>query len=426
MIEEFYEVPFFVRRHREGLLGPHVDALAASLAGQGYAANTIRGVLSGALTFGEWLRRRNVALGEVDEVLSERFLLRIRCSSAWRKTLRRSVGHVLTHLRAEGVIGSVSPPHTEPEPGVVTGFREWMRAHRGVTTSTIDVYVPVVVEFLNAVGGSIDLLTARRVRAFVVERCSRHGHKRASTIVTATRAFIRYLIASGLCDATLVAAVPAVATWKETDVPRHLSPSDVELVIDSCDLATPIGLRDRAVLLLLTRLGLRAGDVAALTLGAFDWQEARLRVAGKSRREDWLPLPQDVGDAVLAYLKSARPSVRGEAVFFSVLAPIVPMSRWAVSTVVGRAIRRAGVSSPSHGAHVLRHSAAVRMLRAGSSLDEIGALLRHASIETTFHYAKVDRDLLLEIAVPWPEPPRSAPVIDTRIIATPWLGVAAC
>lgn len=426
MIEELYEVPFFVRRHREGLLGPHVDALAASLAAQGYAANTIRGVLSGALTFGEWLRRRGVALGEVDDALAERFLTRVRCSAAWRKTLRQSVVHVLTHLRAEGVIASVPPPPGEPKPEVVTAFREWMREHRGVTASTVGVYVPIVVEFLDAVGGSIARLTARRVRAFVVERCGRHGHQRASTIVTATRTFLRYLVASGLCDATLVAAVPAVATWKETDVPRHLAPADVERVIASCDVATPAGLRDRAVLLLLARLGLRAGDIATLTLDAFEWKEARVRVSGKSRREDWLPLPQDAGDAVLAYLKGARPRVRSELVFFSVFAPIVPMSRWAVSTVVGRAIRRAGVSSPSHGAHVLRHSAAVRMLRAGSSLDEIGALLRHASIETTFHYAKVDRDLLLEIAVPWPEPPSPAPVIDIRSIATPWLRVVSC
>jgi len=424
MIEELYELPFFVRRHREGLLGPHVDALAASLTAQGYAAHTIRGVLSGVLTFGEWLRRRGMTVGDIGDALAARFLKLVRCSAAWRKTLRQGVGHVLAHLRAEGEIASASPPPAEPE--VVTGFRDWMREHRGVRASTVAVYVPVVVALLDAVDGDIEQLTASRVRAFVVERAGRHGHQRASSIVTATRVFLRYLVASGQCDATLVAAVPAVATWKETDVPRHLAPSDVERVIASCDVATPAGLRDRAVLLLLARLGLRASDVAALTLDAFDWKEARVRVSGKSRREDWLPLPQDAGDAVLAYLKGSRPRVRSEVLFFTLLAPIVPMSRWVVSTVVGRAIRRAGVSSPSHGAHVLRHSAAVRMLRAGSSLDEIGALLRHASIETTFHYAKVDRDLLVELAVPWPEPPRPAPVIDTRLIATPWLRGASC
>lgn len=423
MIEELYEVPFFLRRHREGQLGSHVDALAASLAAQGYAANTIRGVLSGALTFGDWLRMRGHEIADIDESLAERFVKQARCSAAWRKTLSASVGHVLAHLRAQGAIAAVPLP--PPEPEIAQEFREWMREHRGVRTSTVEMYLPIVLELLDTVHGDVARLTAHRMRAFVVQRAGRHGHKRASSVVTATRVFVRFLVASGRCDATLVAAVPAVASWKETDVPRHLAPADVERVIASCDMTTPDGLRDRAVLLLLARLGLRASDVASLTLDTFEWKEARLRVAGKSRREDWLPLPQDAGNAVLAYLESARPRVRSEAVFFTLRAPFAPISRWVVSMIVGRAIRRAGVSSPSHGAHVLRHSAAVRMLRAGSSLGEIGALLRHASIETTFHYAKVDRDLLLGLAAPWPAPPsQPGPVIDTRSIAMSWLGVA--
>lgn len=426
MIEELYEVPFFIQRHRAGLLGPHLDALAASLAAQGYATNTIRSVFSSALTFGCWLRKRGLAVGDIDGALAARFLKQARCSDAWRRTLRNGVTHVIAHLRAEGVIVGEPSPTPAQEHDVVTQFRAWMREHRGVTHSTTELYAPIVVELLDTVRGDVARLSASHIRHFVVERAGRHGQERASTVVTSTRVFVRYLVASGLCDATLVASVPAIASWKETNVPRHLSSADVERVVDSCDVATPAGLRDRAVLLLLARLGLRAGDVAALTLGAFDWNEARLRVAGKGRREDWLPLPQDAGDAVLAYLEKARPRVRSEEVFFTLVAPVVPMSRWVVSMLVGRAIRRAGVSSPSHGAHVLRHSAAVRMLRAGSSLDEIGALLRHASIESTFHYAKVDRDLLLELAVPWPDPPRTAPVIDTRSIATPWPGVAAC
>lgn len=425
MIEDLYEVPYFMRRHRAGLFGPHVDALAESLAAQGYAANTIRGVVSGTRAFGDWLRKHGYAVNDVDARLAERFLELPGHSEPWRRTLRASVDHVLAFLREQGAISAVPPP--PPEPGIMLEFREWMRDHRGVRASTFEVYLPIVLELLDAVRGDVEHLTARQLRGFVVERAGRHGHKRASSVVTATRVFVRFLVASERCDATLIAAVPAVATWKETNVPRHLAPADVERVLASCDVTTPTGLRDRAVLLLLARLGLRAGDVSALTFVDFDWREARLRVAGKGRREDWLPIPQDAGDAVLAYLEKARPRVRARAVFFTVKAPIVPISRWVVSTIVGRAIRRAGVSSPSHGAHVLRHSAAVRMLRAGSSLGEIGALLRHASIETTFHYAKVDRDLLLDLAEPWPAPPSDpGPAIDTQSIAMPWLGVASC
>ncbi len=424
MIDELYEVPFFVRRHREGLLGPHVDALAESLAARGYAANTIRSVLSGARTFGEWLRKRGYAIADIDDSLAEQFVRQARRSSAWRKALRASVDHVLSFLRAEGMIAKRLPPPARPP--LVAEFREWMLEHRGVTPSTIANYETIVCDLLAAVRGDIARLSARQLRSFIVERATKHGHGWAGNVVTATRGFIRFLVATSRCVDTLVGAIPSVASWKETSVPRHLAPEDVERVISACDVATPDGLRDHAILLLLARLGLRAGDVVALTLDAFDWKNARLRVAGKGRREDWLPLPQDVGDAVIAYIKKGRPRVRSEAVFFTLVAPISPISRWVVSMLVGRAIRRAGVTAPSHGAHVLRHSAAVRMLRAGSSLGEIGALLRHASIETTFHYAKVDHDLLLELAMPWPALPKEAPEIDTRSIAMPWLGGASC
>lgn len=422
MIEELYELPFSLRRHRQGLLGPHVDALAETLTARGYAAKTIRSVLSGALTFGDWLRKRGHAVADIDDSLADQFVRQVHCSASWRKTLRESVDHVLSFLRRRGMIEALPPPPAKPQ--LVVEFREWMLEHRGVIQSTMSTYEMIVCDLLQAVRGDVARLTARQLRAFVVERAAKHSHKWAGSVVTASRGFVRFLVATGRCDESLVGAVPSIASWKETTVPRHLAPADVERVIAACDLSTPIGLRDRAILLLLARLGLRAGDIVALTLDAFDWKDARLRVAGKGRREDWLPLPQDVGDAVLAYIKKTRPRVQSEAMFFTLVAPISPIRRWVVSMLVGRAIRRAGVTSPSHGAHVLRHSAAVRMLREGSSLGEIGALLRHASIETTFHYAKVDRDLLLELAMPWPGLPKAPPDVDARSIAMPWLGVA--
>lgn len=313
----------------------------------------------------------------------------------------------------------------EEQPALIVRFAEWMSAHRGARPSTVAVYTPIACDLLRELRGDPSRLTARRVRAFVLARSSGQGSSRASTFVTASRMFVRFLVADGLCDVELVEAVPTVASWRGSSLPRYLPAVDVERIIASCDLATPDGLRDRAVLLLLARLGLRAGDVAGLTFDAIDWAAARLRVAGKGRREDWLPLPQDVGDAILRYLEKARQRVRGSAVFLTARAPVVPMSRWVVSTIVRRAIHRAAVSSPSHGAHVLRHSAATTMLRAGSSLTEIGALLRHASIETTFHYAKVDRDLLVGVAAPWPSPPADVgAAVDDGTVAMAWPGVA--
>jgi integrase/recombinase XerD len=402
MIETLFEAPHSSRHRRVGLIAPHFGAFTAWLATRGYTPNSIRLLVSGARTFTRWIHARGSVVEDVDDRMAECFVKKATCAESHRKTLRQSVRHMLAFLRDESVIALAPEVLPTADLAVVVEFREWMREHRGVQSSTFDLYVPIVRDLLHELRGDVARITARLLRDFVVARAGQHSRKRACTIVSALRMFVRFLAASAKCPTALVAAVPSVASWRETSVPRHLSPCDVERVVSSCDVTMLDGLRDRAVLLLLARLGLRAGDVASLTLDAFDWKCARLRVAGKGRREDWLPLPQDVGDAVLAYIKKARPRIRAAAVFFTAIAPIVPLQSWVVSQIVGRAIRRSGVSSPSHGAHVLRHSAAVRMLRAGSSLTEIGALLRHASIETTFHYAKVDRDLLLEIAMPWP------------------------
>jgi len=281
-------------------------------------------------------------------------------------------------------------------PILLARFAHWMHVHRGARSSTVDVYLRVVRELFASCGGNMTRLSARHLRKFVVGRASRHGPTHASLTVTATRMFLRFLAADGVCSPDLVAAVPTVVAHRLSRLPRHMPRADVKRLIASCEKST-LGLRDRAVLLLLARLGLRASDVADLTLDAFDWSAARIRVAGKSRRQEWLPLPQDVGDAILKYLRLGRPRIVGPAVFYKTIAPIKPISRWNVSSTVRRAIGRAGIDAPSCGAHVLRHSAAVAMLEAGSSLHEIAAVLRHASIETTFHYAKVDQGLL----APW-------------------------
>jgi site-specific recombinase XerD len=173
-------------------------------------------------------------------------------------------------------------------------------------------------------------------------------------------------------------------------------------VVASCDLTTPIGVRDRAILLLLARLGLRAGEVAALKFRDLDWQEGTIQVRGKSRRQNRLPLAQEVGDAILRYL-DYRPRMNNDAVFLTTTAPIKGLSYQTVGKIATQAIRRAGVATPVHGSHVLRYSAATQMLRQGVPLLAIGAVLRHASVETTMGYAKVDVPLLEQVVRPWSE-----------------------
>jgi site-specific recombinase XerD len=214
--------------------------------------------------------------------------------------------------------------------------------------------------------------------------------------------FLRFLVATGQCAAGLDQAIPTIAHWRLARLPKYLSGEAVERVIASCDLTVSIGVRDRAVLLLLARLGLRAGDVADLRLAAIDWQAGTVLVAGKNRRQCRLPLPQDAGDAILAYLEQ-RPVVDDGHVFVTAVAPIKGLSYQTVGQIVTRAMHRADIQAPIHGARLLRHSAATRMLREGMSLPAIGVVLRHASVETTAVYAKVDVQLLRQIARPWPE-----------------------
>ena len=217
------------------------------------------------------------------------------------------------------------------------------------------------------------------------------------------RMYLRFQSAQGACSPTLVDAVPKAPGWRLCELPRYVRADDIERVIGSCDVSTPVGLRDRAVLLLLARLAPRAGDVAHLRMSDLDWENARVRVCGKSRREVGLPLPQDVGDAVLAYIEHARPRIDEDKVFLTVRAPYRPFaSSCSVTDIVVQALKRAGMDDVKpKGAYLFRHSAATNLLRGGASLDVIGALLRHRSVDTTVICAKTDRPMLLEVAQPW-------------------------
>ncbi|MFN7971274.1 MAG: tyrosine-type recombinase/integrase [Acidobacteriota bacterium] len=230
------------------------------------------------------------------------------------------------------------------------------------------------------------------------------GKANAVDVFAAVRMFLRYLAVEGRCRAGLEQALPRLASWSQRRLPHVLPVENVERLIASCDPTSKVGLRDRAILLLLARLGLRAGDVAGLRLDDLCWEKASLRIVGKGGREALLPVPQDVGDAILAYLERGRPATGSDYVFLRGLAPFRPLaSGGAISLVVRRALGRAGVESPSRGSHLLRHSLASRLLREGAPLRGIAEVLRHKSVKTTIIYAKVDVDLLARVAEPWPE-----------------------
>jgi integrase/recombinase XerD len=295
----------------------------------------------------------------------------------------------------------------DPRPALLTAFCAWMRAQRGTSDKTLDNYGIPIRELIRRFGENPSKLDAHRLRQFVLQQSRTTGWAVAKRCTTALRMFLRFLVAEGLCRAGLLGAIPVLAHWRLTSLPRYLPPEDVELLISSCDLSSPVGKRDRAILLLLARLGLRADDIVQLRLEDIDWKGAWIHVSGKNRRETRLPLSQEVGQAIVAYLHEGRPQARTDALFIRSRAPFRALaSHCAVSVLVDRAIRRAGIKRPSRGAaHLLRHSLATSMLGQGASLQDISVLLRHSSVETTQIYAKVDIAGLQQIAQPWPEVP---------------------
>ncbi|MER9845332.1 tyrosine-type recombinase/integrase [Mesorhizobium australicum] len=262
----------------------------------------------------------------------------------------------------------------------------------------------MVKRLLPALGEDPRVYSAATIRAVFRAEAQRCSPSHIRTMTSALRGYLRFLAASGLCRPGLDQAVPPVLQWRLSALPRYLPTADVERLIATCDLSNPLDLRDRAALLLLARFGLRAGDVCGLRLDDFDWSAGAVRVCGKSRRSVRLPLPQDVGDAVLAYIKNGRPMVVEDRLFLRSKAPYRPFTTSSsISYIVDRALRRAGVEDPpSKGASLLRHSAATTMLRADATLEAVGAILRHRSLDMTAHYAKVDVTMLETIAQPWP------------------------
>jgi integrase/recombinase XerD len=250
-------------------------------------------------------------------------------------------------------------------------------------------------------------LDARGLRQFVLKYSRSTGWASANGCTTALRMFLRFLTAESRCRAGLLGAIPVLPHWRLASLPRYLPPEDVERLIGSCDLPSPMSKRDRAILLLLARLGLRAGDIVQMRLRDIDWKGAWIHVSGKSRRQTRLPLSQEVGQAIVAYVQEGRPAAHTDALFLRARAPFRALgSHCPVSHLVANAMRRAGIKRPARGAaHLLRHSIASSMLRSGASLQDVSALLRHRSTETTQIYAKVDVARLGQIAQPWPEVP---------------------
>ena len=408
MLTQHVTSPISLSRLQATACSPYLDGYTDWLAAKHYASSTIELFLFGILPLGHWLETNDLSITEFDHHALDLFgheratLGKRYHRSGKQKAAFRGAMCFYEYLVANGVV--------EPKPDIskrcelLVGFEQWMVCHKGVRQATLANHMYYLKPFIVTMGDKPELYCAKAVRRHLRQVSTSSQVPTIQAASTSIRTFLRYLVATGQCSNTLVGAVPKIAYWSLSTLPRSISPDDIEQLIDSCSMTTLTARRDRAVLLLLARLALRAGDVAALELTDIDWREGRIRVAGKNRREFWLPMPQDVGDALVDYIQNERPNSREQRVILKCIAPMRPANRTLISSIVRRAINRTGMDTPSAGAHLLRHSAATAMLAQGATLAQIGSVLRHSSINTTAIYAKVDTNLLNGVAAPWPSP----------------------
>jgi site-specific recombinase XerD len=383
-----------------------LEQIISSRLEHGYARATLKENLRLTAAFGDWLESSGINLLDVKDVTLSEFL-KSRTPSR-RRGLAGVANELILKLQTEGVTSPPVHPALTPLQCVVDDFDRFLRQERALSVASRKNYGPVVWRFLSDRFGGEEVriadLTARDVIDFVRRRIHDFSPKRAQLMLTALRVFFRFLVYRGDLETDLSTAVPSVAHWQMQTAPKGLEAEEVEQLLEHCNPVTAVGRRDHAILLLLARLGLRAGDIVHLNLDDVNWEAGEIALSGKGRKVHCLPLPADVGQALVLYLKCGRPPgcssrrffVRGHAPYQGFSSSV------AICDVVRRGLRRAGLSPQRKGAHILRHAIATRMLRSGATLAEIGQILRHQREDTTAIYAKVDLVALKSLAREWP------------------------
>jgi integrase/recombinase XerD len=389
-----------------GPLAPYAAGYAAELSRLGYRASgaTLQARLLADLS--AWLEREGLEPGALSPMEVDRFLTGRRAAGHTRYASAKAIRPPLEYLRGLGMVPEA--PEVEPDTPIdrlLARYRRYLLVERSLAPTTADGYLAAIRPFLagrvTPDGLALEDLTVADITTFFVIRCPTQPHGSAKLTVTTLRSLLGFLHLEGIVARSLAGCVPRTAAWRLAPLPHGLTRVEVERLLAACDRSRPTGRRDFAVITLLVRLGLRAGEVAALTLDAIDWRAGELVISGKGNRSERLPMPTDVGEALVAYLRAGRPATAlDRALFIRVKAPHRGLSAGGVSLIVGDVARRAGLGLVH--AHRLRHTAATEMLRAGGSLAEIGQVLRHRRALTTAIYAKVDERALRALARPWP------------------------
>jgi len=392
----------------QGPLGSIIPAYAAFLSQQGYTEQSAHLQLRFLADMNQWLHQQRVEVIDLTETMIHRYMR----SRHQRFRPRRDDASILSKflylLHTQGLLPKkATRPPDNPRQRVEHDFDRYLSEERGLSAATRINYQPFIQRFLSAQFGDKPArfadLKANDVIRFVRNQAPRLSPKRAGVMISALRSFFRYLRHRGDITNDLAACVPSIANWQFSALPRFLQPDQVQQVLSQCDRRIAQGRRDYAILLLLARLGLRACEIVGLTLDDIHWQAGEITIQGKGNRPALLPLPPDVGQAIAAYIEKDRPACSTRRVFIRMRAPRRGFANSeAISTIVARTLKRAGIDSPHTGAHLFRHTLATQMLRQGAALAEIALLLRHRSLNTTTLYAKVDLTALRALAQPWP------------------------
>jgi integrase/recombinase XerD len=389
-----------------GPLVPFAVGFRAALLAAGYTPGSLKHhlVLMGQLD--RWLAAEGLGAEGLTRASAQRFLDDRRGAGHRRVPTLATMQPLFDHLREQGVLPAEEPAEPTPRDSLLAGYHHHLLHERGLATTTVRRYMAFAKRFLGGRARQVGVqhgfegLASAEVNAFMLEAGARLVVESAKREAADLRALLRYLYVAGLLDIDLGAAMPPVATWRGGALLPTMSAVAVDRLLASCDRSTPSGRRDLAVLVLLARLGLRAGEVAAMELGDVDWRAGEITVRGKARRTDRLPLPVEVGEALAGYLRDGRPSCGSRRLILTLYSPPRPIHPSSITSLVYRACRRAGQTQV--GGHRLRHALASEMLSRGGDLLEIAQVLRHSDLATTAAYAKVDRTALRTVAQPWP------------------------
>lgn len=389
-------------RRKPGSLGPYVEGYLAWLARRGHTALTARNMLKEFGQVGRWLAMKHIEVQQLSDQQLARFLADQRRAGCRRLPGLRGLRVPLAYLREVGAVAPPPSPRTEIDV-LLEQYRQWLVVDRGLAPQTVLRYWKTGRRFLVdcvAAGVQPSALTGAEVNAFLIAECGRVSAGSAKGRVAELRSLLRFLFVAEVITVRLGTAVPPVGGWRLATVPPTMTTAEVQALLDQCDRSTDVGARNFAMLTLVARLGLRSIEVARLELGDLDWRAGEIVVHGKGHREDRLPMPADVGEAVVEHLRRRHAAVGCRQVFVLLKAPHGPIRAELVNDITKRACQRAGLRRI--GPHRLRHALAAELLRRGAGLTAIGQVLRHQDLATTALYAKVDLDTLRGVAQPWP------------------------